>query len=114
MRWLLAYPRGLCDVTLNAAKALLPCTQEMSSDWGQGQWQKKLLGIDGALDKLGGQATSGTSGYFKGLCLFLESTSILTKTLVSVPLWQSYVTSLLLGDSHRKGPDEAAVFPASA
>lgn len=42
------YLRGLCDVTLNAAKALLPCTQEMSSD--QGQWQKKLPGIDGALD----------------------------------------------------------------
>lgn len=49
------YPRGLCDVTLNAAKALLPCTQEMSSDRGQGQWQKKLPGTDGALDKLGGQ-----------------------------------------------------------
>lgn len=49
------YPRGLCVVTLNAAKALLPCTQEMSSDRGQGQWQKKLPGTDGALDKLGGQ-----------------------------------------------------------
>lgn len=108
------YPRGLCDVTLNAAKALLPCTQEMSSDRGQGQWQKKLPGTDGALDKLGDQATCGTSGYFKGLCLFLESTSVLTKTLVSVRLWQSYLTSLLLGDSHRKGPDEAAVFPAWA
>lgn len=53
-------PRDLCDVTLDADKAVLPCTQEMSSDWGQGQLQEELPGINGALD-LGCQTTSGTS-----------------------------------------------------
>lgn len=65
-------PRGLCDSTLDADKAVLPSTKEMGSDWGQGQSQEELPGIDGALDLL---------------CLFPESTRALAKTLVAVRLW---------------------------